>query len=74
MESASIPARLENESLGLGAFQLRLLVPAAYEQDALEVLEYEISDEDLAAQAEEAGDFSDDESEEAGDESGGGAD
>ena len=71
LESASIPARLENENLGLGAFQLRLLVPAAFEQDALEVLEYEISDEDLAAQAEEAGGFTDDESGESVDEDSG---
>ena len=57
LESASIPARLENMNLGLGAFQLRLLVPAAFEEQALEVLDYEISDEELAAQAEAAGEM-----------------
>ena len=64
LESASIPARLENQSLGLGAFQLRLMVPASFEEQALEVLEYEISDEDLAAQAEAAGEFGFEEEEE----------
>lgn len=57
LESASIPARLENMHLGLGAFQLRLLVPAAFEEQALEVLDYEISDEELTAQAEAAGEM-----------------
>jgi hypothetical protein len=43
----------------LGGFQLRLLVPAAFEADALEVLESQISDEELAAQAEAAGTMED---------------
>jgi hypothetical protein len=55
LESAEIPYHLENEFAALGGFQLRLLVPAAFEADALEVLEAEISDEELAAQAEAAG-------------------
>jgi hypothetical protein len=38
----------------LGGFQLRLLVPKAFEKEALEVLEWEISEEELAAQAEAA--------------------
>jgi hypothetical protein len=54
LESAEIPFRLENELAPLGGFQLRLLVPAAFEADALEVLESEISEEELAAQAEAA--------------------
>ena len=36
---------------------MRLLVPAAFEEQALEVLDYEISDEELAAQAEAAGEM-----------------
>jgi hypothetical protein len=55
LDSAEIPYRLENEFAALGGFQLRLMVPAAFEADALEVLQSEISDEELAAQAEEAG-------------------
>jgi hypothetical protein len=55
LESAEIPYHLENEFAALGGFQLRLLVPAAFEAEALEVLEAEISDEELAAQAEAAG-------------------
>lgn len=55
LESAEIPYHLENEFAALGGFQLRLMVPAAFEADALEVLEAEISDEELAAQAEAAG-------------------
>jgi len=52
---ASIPCHLANEYTGLGGFQLELLVPAAYVEQALEVLGAEISDEELAAQAEAAG-------------------
>lgn len=55
LRSAEIPFHLENEYVALGGFQLRLLVPAAFEQEALEVLEAEISEEELAAQAEAAG-------------------
>lgn len=55
LQSAEIPYHLENEYLALGAFQLRLLVPAAFEQEALEVLAAEISEEELTAQAEAAG-------------------
>jgi hypothetical protein len=55
LESAEIPFRLENELAPLGGFQLRLLVPVAFEAEAMEVLESEISEEELAAQAEAAG-------------------
>jgi hypothetical protein len=55
LDSAEIPYHLENEFAALGGFQLRLMVPAAFEAEALEVLEAEISDEELAAQAEAAG-------------------
>ncbi len=55
LESGGIPYHLENEHAPLGGFQLRLLVPAAFEQEALEVLAAEISEEELAAQAEAAG-------------------
>jgi hypothetical protein len=52
---ASIPCHLANEYTGLGGFQLELMVPAAFVEQALEVLGAEISDEELAAQAEAAG-------------------
>jgi hypothetical protein len=55
LQSAEIPFRMENELAPLGGFQLRLLVPKAFEQEALEVLDSEISEEELAAQAEAAG-------------------
>jgi hypothetical protein len=55
LQSAEIPFRLENELAPLGGFQIRLLVPAAYVAEALEVLDSEISEEELAAQAEAAG-------------------
>jgi hypothetical protein len=64
LESAGIPYHLENEHAPLGGFQLRLLVPAAFEQEALEVLEAEISEEELAAQAEAAGVMEEDPAEE----------
>ena len=61
LQSASIPCYLDNENTGLGGFQLQLMVPAAFADQALEVLGAEISDEELAAQAEAAvapeGDF-----------------
>jgi hypothetical protein len=52
--SAEIPCELENE-LDPQAAELRLMVPASLLDQALEVLGAEISDEDLAAQAEAAG-------------------
>jgi hypothetical protein len=61
LESAEIPYHLENEHSALGGFQLRMLVPVAFEADALEVLESEISEEELAAQAEAAGTVEEDE-------------
>jgi hypothetical protein len=54
LQSASIPSHLANEYAGLGGFQLRLMVPAAFVEQAFEVLGAEISDEELAAQAEAA--------------------
>lgn len=54
LESAGIPFHLDNEHAALGGFQLRLMVPAAFEEEALEVLETQISDDELAAQAEAA--------------------
>jgi len=64
LQSAQIPFRIENELAPLGGFQLRLLVPAALEAEALEVLESEISEEELAAQAEAAGEMEEEESDE----------
>jgi len=55
LESAGIPYSMNNEYSPLGGIDLRLLVPASYEEQALEVLQSEISDEELAAQAEAAG-------------------
>src|SRR4051812_37780088 len=65
LQSAEIPFHLANEYVALGGFQLRLMVPKAFEEQALEVLETEISDEELAAQAEAAGTTEEEESEEA---------
>ena len=52
--SAEIPCELENE-LALNDAPLRLLVPASLLDQALDVLSAEISEEELAAQAEAAG-------------------
>jgi hypothetical protein len=52
--SAEIPCELENE-LALDDAPLRLLVPASLLDQALDVLSAEISEEELAAQAEAAG-------------------
>jgi hypothetical protein len=57
LQSAEIPFHMENELAPLGGFQLRLLVPRAFEEEALAVLESEISEEELAAQAEAAGEM-----------------
>ena len=55
LESAEIPYQLQNEYLSLGGIELRLVVPAVYEEEALQILDSEISEEELAAQAEAAG-------------------
>jgi hypothetical protein len=54
LESAGIPFYLQNEYVALGGIELRLMVPSAVEEQALEVLGAQISDEELAAQAEAA--------------------
>ena len=56
LQSADIPAFLENEltSAWTGAGGLRVMVPASYLEQAKEILEAQISDEDLLAQAEAA--------------------
>jgi hypothetical protein len=64
LRSASIPSHLANEYTGLGGFQLELMVPASFVDQALEVLAAEISDEELAAQAEAAADFEEEEEQE----------
>jgi len=65
LRSADISVSLENEMGaaygGIGA--LRLMVPASLAEQAEEILDTEISDEELAAQAEAAGELSDDETE-----------
>ena len=53
LQIAGIPCGLENEKSALGA--LHLMVPECHVGAALEVLGGEISDEELAAQAEAAG-------------------
>ena len=65
LRSADIPAQLENEfsNFAAGAGALRLLVPAAFVEQAEEVLGAQISDEELLAQAEAAGSEDDDETE-----------
>jgi hypothetical protein len=64
LQSASIPSYLANEHAGLRGVQLQLMVPAAFAEQALEVLGAEISEDELAAQAEAAvSDFEDYENE-----------
>jgi hypothetical protein len=55
LESAAIPSQIRNALAAVGGFEASLMVPAAFEEQAREVLETEISDEELAAQAEAAG-------------------
>jgi hypothetical protein len=55
LEGAGIPSRVINPLAALGGVELRLLVPASFEEQALEVLAGQISDEELVAQAEAAG-------------------
>src|SRR5258705_12119588 len=54
LQSADITCSLENEhgAQGTGNGVLRLMVPAASYDRACEILEFEISEEDLIAQAE----------------------
>ncbi len=56
LRSVDIPAQLENElsSVWTGAGGLRLMVPISFLEQAEEILEARISDEDLLAQAEAA--------------------
>jgi hypothetical protein len=54
LDSAGIPVFLANERQALGAFQLKLMVPGEFAEQAVEILETEISEDDLAAQAEAA--------------------
>jgi hypothetical protein len=56
LQSADIPCSFENEQAAAwsGVGELRLMVPAAAYERACEILESEISEEDLIAQAEAA--------------------
>lgn len=54
LDEASIPYHIVNPLAALGGIELRLMVPAALAEQAIEILEAEISDEELAAQAEAA--------------------
>jgi hypothetical protein len=58
LQSADIPCSFENEqgAAWSGVGELRLMVPAAAYERACEILESEISEEDLIAQAEAAAD------------------
>lgn len=55
LQSAEIPFFLNNEMSPLGGIDIHLMVPAEYEAEAREILEHELTDEELAAQAEAAG-------------------
>ncbi len=55
LQIAEIPSRVDNPLAVMGGMELRLFVPVAFEEHAQEVLAAEISDEELAAQAEAAG-------------------
>ena len=57
LTSAEIPFMMENELAPLGGFQIQLLVPEDYVDDAREILSHEMTDEELAAQAEAAGEL-----------------
>ncbi len=54
LSSAEIPFMMENELAPLGGFQIQLLVPEDYVDDAREILEHELTEDELAAQAEAA--------------------
>ncbi len=73
LQSAEIPFLLQNDMAALGGIELRLLVPKQFEEQAIEILQHELTDEELAAQAEAAGfideEFNEDEGE-AGEDSG----
>jgi hypothetical protein len=55
LQSAEIPFVLQNDFVALGGIELRLLVPRQFREQAIEILEHELSEEELAAQAEAAG-------------------
>lgn len=55
LESAEIPCRIATEYVAMGPADYRLVVPEEFVEHALEILSHEISDEELAAQAEAAG-------------------
>ena len=57
LQGAQIPSAIQNDATGT---TLHLMVPASYEEAALQVLGGEISEEELAAQAEAAGNFEED--------------
>lgn len=56
LEDAEIPSKID-VNYTLGPAELRLLVPEDLVEEALEILESEISEEELAAQAEAAGEL-----------------
>jgi hypothetical protein len=62
LQSADIPSSFENEQAAAwtGIGELRLMVPAAAYDRACEILETEISEEDLIAQAEAEAEASED--------------
>jgi hypothetical protein len=55
LQSAEIPYILQNDYVALGGIELRLLVPKQFQEQAIEILQHELSEEELAAQAEAAG-------------------
>jgi hypothetical protein len=61
LQSAEIPCRLDTPRVALGGFEIHLSVPASLAENALAVLGDEISDDELAAQAEAAGPHPEDE-------------
>jgi hypothetical protein len=65
LRSAEIPAYLENEltSTWTGIGGLRLMVPSSHVEEAKEILETRISDDELATQAEAADPVDQDQSE-----------
>jgi hypothetical protein len=57
LDSAGIPLRIATNYVAMGPAEFHLLVPKEFEEHAIEILEHEISDEELAAQAEAAGEL-----------------
>ncbi len=59
LDSAEIPCKIATDYVAMGRVEFQLLVLKEFEEQALEILEYQISDEELEAQAAEAAEAAD---------------